>query len=32
MFTSLVEHMNAAQAVDTNTYDTKMEIPTWLAS
>lgn len=32
MFTALVEHMNAAQAVDPHRYEQKMEIPTWLAS
>lgn len=29
MFTRLVEHMNAAQAVQPHVYDQKMELPSW---
>lgn len=32
MFTALVEHMNNARAIDTITYDNKIEVPAWLAS
>lgn len=32
MFTALVEHMNAAQAVRRASYDEPMEVPAWLAS
>ena len=32
MFTALVEHMNNARNIDRVTYDTRMELPTWLAS
>ena len=32
MFTALVEHMNQARDIDRATYDTEIEVPTWLAS
>ena len=32
MFSALVTHMNAARTVDRHRYETKMEIPSWLAS
>ena len=30
MFTSLVEHMNQARAVDKHTYNNTLEVPSWL--
>lgn len=32
MFSRLVEHMNAAQAVSPHTYDQQMEVPSWLSA
>jgi hypothetical protein len=32
MFTALVQHMNDALAVDRHNYETKIEVPAWLAS
>lgn len=32
MFTALVAHMNDARTVEPYHYDTKIEVPTWLAS
>jgi hypothetical protein len=32
MFSELVAHMNDARKLDTHSYDTKIEVPQWLAS
>lgn len=32
MFTALVQHMNNARRIDSNRYNTPLEVPSWLAS